>query len=85
MSDRLFAQISPNFGGGDGPRVAVPPSGRVQVDAGQERGKFGGGHLDATGGGVRKAEGAAFEPLDLGITMPSFLCRYTNSVCAGYR
>src|SRR3954454_10114982 len=46
-----------------GPRVAVPPSGRVQVDAGQERGEIGGGHLDAPGGGVRDAEGAALEPL----------------------
>src|SRR5205807_2307079 len=46
-----------------GPRVAVPPSGRVQVDAGQQRGELGGGHLDATGRGVRDAEGAALEPL----------------------
>src|SRR5512135_3313581 len=49
--------------GCDGPRVAVPPSGRVQVDAGQERGEIGGGHLDATGRGLRDAEGPALEPL----------------------
>src|SRR5205814_1569922 len=46
-----------------GPGVAVPPSGRVQVDAGQERGELGGGHLDAPGRGERDAEGAALEPL----------------------
>ena len=49
--------------GCDGPRVAGPPSGRVQVDAGQERGELGGGHLDAAGRGVGEAEGPAFEPL----------------------
>jgi hypothetical protein len=57
----------------------VPPPGRVQVDAGQKRGEIGGGHLDAPGRGVRDAEGAAFEPLDLGITVPSFLWRYKIS------
>ena len=45
-------------------RVADPPvEGRVQVDAGQQRGEFGGGHLDALGPGGREAEGPAFEPL----------------------
>jgi hypothetical protein len=34
----------------------VPPPGRVQVDAGQERGEIGGGHLAATSRGVRDAE-----------------------------
>src|ERR1700722_15018652 len=49
--------------GSNGPRVAVSPSGGVQVDAGQERGEIGGGHLDAAGGGMRDAVGAALEPL----------------------
>ncbi len=46
-----------------GPGVADAPSGRVQVDAGQEGGEFGGGHLDAIGGGGRNAEGSALESL----------------------
>src|SRR5207237_2341172 len=46
-----------------GPGVAVPPSGRVEVDAGQERRELGGGHLDAPGRGLRDAEGPALEPL----------------------
>ena len=46
-----------------GPGVADPPPGRVQVDAGQQGGEFGGGHLDAIGPGGREAEGPAFEPL----------------------
>ena len=49
--------------GSAGPGVADPPSGRVQVDAGQEGGEFGGGHLDAIGRGGREAEGPAFESL----------------------
>jgi hypothetical protein len=69
--------------GCDEPGVSDAAAGRVQVDAGQQRGEFGGGHLDAAGRGVRNAVGAAFEPLDVGITMPSFLCRYTNSVRSG--
>src|SRR5690242_13125100 len=46
-----------------GPGVAVPPAGRVQVDAGQEGGEIGGGHLNPPGRGGGEAEGAAFEPL----------------------
>src|SRR5882757_11510923 len=42
-------------------RVARSPSGRVEVDAGQECGEVGGGHLDAGGVGVGDAEGAAFQ------------------------
>ncbi len=49
--------------GSGGPRVADAPSGLVQIDAGQEGGEFGGGHLDAIGRRVRDAEGAALEPL----------------------
>jgi hypothetical protein len=47
--------------GSTGSGVADTPSGRVQVDAGQEGGEFGGGHLDAIGRGGREAEGSAFE------------------------
>ena len=43
--------------------VTDAPSGRVQVDAGQKGGEFGGGHLDAIGRGGREAEGSAFESL----------------------
>ena len=42
--------------GGGGPGIAGPSPGRVQVDAGQERGEFGGGHLDAIGPGGREEE-----------------------------
>src|SRR5271165_1144097 len=44
-----------------GSRVTDTPSGRIQIDAGQEGGKFGGGHLDAIRPGGRDAEGPAFE------------------------
>ena len=47
--------------GSTGSAVADAPSGRVQVDAGQEGGEFGGGHLDAIGRGGREAESPAFE------------------------
>src|ERR1700677_1363798 len=46
-----------------GPGVADAASGRVQVDASQEGREFGGGHLDAIGGGGRNAEGPALESL----------------------
>jgi len=46
-----------------GPGVADTPAGRVQVDAGQEGGQFGGGHLDATRRGGGDTEGPAFESL----------------------
>ena len=45
-----------------GPGIADPASGRVQVDAGEQSGDFGGGHLDTIGLGGRQAEGPAFEP-----------------------
>ena len=47
-----------NFGSG----VADAASGRVQIDASQEGGEFGGGHLDAIGGGGRNTESPALEP-----------------------
>ena len=47
--------------GSTGPGVTDTPSGRVQVDAGQEGGEFGGGHLDAIRPAARDAEGPAFE------------------------
>jgi hypothetical protein len=47
--------------GSTGSAVADTPSGRIQVDAGQEGGQFRGGHLDAIGRGGRDAEGPAFE------------------------
>ncbi len=49
--------------GGAGTGVAGSPPGGVQVDAGQERGEFGGGHLDAIGSGDGDAEGPALQPL----------------------
>jgi hypothetical protein len=48
--------------GGAGTGVADAPPGGVQVDAGQERGEIGGGHLDAIGSGCGDAEGPALEP-----------------------
>jgi hypothetical protein len=47
----------------NGPGVAGAPSCRVQIDASQEGGEFGGGHLDTIGGSGRYAEGPAFESL----------------------
>jgi len=41
--DRVFARYFRNFERDDGAGVSVSPSGGVQVDAGQERGEFGGG------------------------------------------
>jgi hypothetical protein len=73
--------------GSTGPGVADSPPGGVQVDAGQERREFGGGHLDAIGPGGGDAEGPAFESFDVGIAIPSFLVRYTifaRSGCCGY-
>jgi hypothetical protein len=69
--------------GGARPRVAGTSPGRIQVDAGQEGGEFGGGHLEAVGPGGRQAEGPAFEPLELGITVPSLLWRYTKVARSG--
>src|SRR5512142_2730471 len=65
--------------GRGGPGVAGPAAGGAQVDASQQRGEIGGGHLDAAVDGGRDAEGPALKPLDVGITMPSFLWRYTTS------
>src|SRR5262249_54442917 len=48
---------------GGRPGIADPPPGRVQVDAGQEGGELGGGHLDAVGPDGREAERPALEPL----------------------
>ena len=50
------------------------PPGAAQVDALEDGGHLGGGDLDAAVPGLGKAERALLEPLDLGITMPSFLC-----------
>ena len=47
----------------NGPAVADTPAGRVQVDARQEGGKFGGGHPDATRRDGGDTEGPAFESL----------------------
>src|SRR5882757_9694107 len=47
--------------GSTGTGVADTPSGRAQVDTGQEGGEFGGGHLDADGPGVRDKEGSSFK------------------------
>ena len=63
-----------NFGSG----VADAASGRVQIDASQEGGEFGGGHLDAIGGGGRNTESPALEPFEARITIPSYLGRYKN-------
>src|SRR4051794_33611508 len=49
--------------GGAGPGIAGTSSGRVQVDAGQECGEFGGGHLEAVGPDGRESESPAFKPL----------------------
>src|SRR5882757_1167013 len=49
--------------GSTGTGVADTPSGRVQVDTGQEGGEFGGGHLDADGPGGRDTEGSSFKSL----------------------
>ena len=83
----MLAHILRILKGSAGPGVADPPPGRVQVDAGEERGEFGGGHLDAIGPAARDAEGPAFESFDVGIAIPSFLVRYTifaRSGCCGY-
>ena len=58
----MLAQHPRDFEAGAGAGIAGPPPGGVQVDAGQERGEFGGGHLDAIGPGGREAEGPALEP-----------------------
>ncbi len=47
--------------GSYGPRVTDAASGRVQIDASQEGGEFGSGHLDAIGRGGRNAESPPFE------------------------
>ena len=61
-------------------------AGAAQVDAFQDGGHLGRSDLDAALLGLGKAERAFFQPLDAGITMPSFLWRYTNSarsICSG--
>jgi hypothetical protein len=68
-----------------GAAVANPSPGRVEVDAGHEGGEFGGRHLDTVGPGDREAEGPTFEPLDVGIAIPSFLVRYTIFARSGCR
>jgi hypothetical protein len=67
------------------PGITGPPPGRIEIDAGQEGGEFGGGHLDAIGPGGREAEGAALESLDVGIAIPSFLVCYTIVARSGCR
>jgi hypothetical protein len=62
------------------PSVANAASGRIQIDASKESGEFGGRHLNAIGRNGWNAEGSAFETFDPGITLPSSLWRYTNSV-----
>ena len=74
--------------GSFGPGVADAAAGRVQVDASQEGGEFGGGHLDAIGGGGRNSEGPALESFEARITLPSYLGRYKNAwspLGAGWR
>src|SRR6516165_2341825 len=46
-----------------GSGVSVPPSCRVQVDAGQERGEFGGRHLDTAGRRVGNPIGSTLQSL----------------------
>ena len=56
------------------------PPGVTQVDPFEDGGHLGGSDLDAAIPGLGEAEGAFLQPLDVGITMPSLLWRYTNSV-----
>ena len=51
---------------------------RAQVDAGEDHGQLSRVQLDAGAiAGVGDLEGAGLESLDVGITIPSFLVRYT--------
>ena len=54
--------------------------GAAQIDALKDGGHLGWCDLDTAVLGFGKAKGAFLEPLDAGITMPSFLWRYTNLV-----
>jgi len=53
--------------------------GVAQVDALENGGHLSGRDLDTVAGRHREAEDSAFQSLDLGITLPSSLWRYTNS------
>jgi hypothetical protein len=63
--------------------LALPRA--VQVDAGEDHGQLRRLQFDAVpSAGIRRLERAGLEPLDAGITGPSFLWRYTNSETSGY-
>ena len=77
-------RFSGGLRGGQGEPGESP--GVTQVDPFEDRGHLGGSDLNAAVLGLGKAKGAFFQPLDSGITMPSFLWRYTNSlrsICHG--
>jgi hypothetical protein len=52
----------------------LPPS-LAQIDPFEDGGHLAGGDLDAPVLGLREAEAAFFQPLDPGITVPSFSWR----------
>ena len=65
---------------GFGTGVADAASRRIQIDPSQEGGEFGGGHLDAIGGGGRNTEGPASSRLSLASHCPR-LCGFTGIPC----
>jgi hypothetical protein len=83
----LFACISLIFRGNPaGGLEPLPSPGRLEVDAGEDHGQLGRVQLDAVAlAGVGDLEGADFESLDVGITIPSFLVRYTIFARSGGR
>jgi hypothetical protein len=58
----------------------MPLSRVLQIDAAEHRGELEGGPLEVIRSRSRPAKIPTFQPFDPGITMPSFLWRYTNSV-----
>jgi hypothetical protein len=77
--------------GSTGAGVALAALRRGHVDAALEQGQVCRGELETSlpcfaidaGRGIEFLKCAGLEPLEVGITIPSFLCRYTNFARSG--
>ena len=84
MIIRYYKSGPPDSGIVASASVPFSLSRRAQVDAGEDQSKLSRAQFDGLGVAAdrRELERAGLEPLEVGITMPSFLCRYTNSAAA---